>query len=72
METRMEKIPEGTPSWLIWHIYPLGDLREHETKKGASCWCRPSIQPGCDGSYIVVHNSLDGREAFEEGRRKVS
>lgn len=49
-----------------WHIVPNGDLREHDT--GVVCWCRPV--PTEDG--IVVHTSMDGREAFEEGRRKPS
>jgi len=22
------------------HVYPVGDLREHETE-GGDCWCRP-------------------------------
>jgi len=51
------------------HVVPLGDLREHETER--TCWCRPRLE--IEGAYwILVHNSLDGREAFEEGRRKPS
>lgn len=45
------------------HVEPVDDLREHvETKE---CWCGPRIieQAGCPD--VVVHNSLDGRERFE-------
>ena len=49
-----------------WHVVPLDDLREHETN--GSCWCRPTLDD--EGSEpIGIHNSLDGREAFEAGER---
>jgi len=43
------------------HVYPLGDLKEHELD-GAKCWCEPRLE--CHGR-LVVHNSADGREARE-------
>jgi hypothetical protein len=49
-----------------WNVIPLADLRNHETTR--PCWCRPS--PTEDG--IVVHNAMDGREAYERGERKPS
>jgi hypothetical protein len=49
--------------WL--HVIPMGDLREHEAT--AACWCVPVEDDG-----VVVHNALDGREAYERGERKVS
>jgi hypothetical protein len=49
-----------------WHVYPVDDLREHELN--GSCWCRPTLDD--EGSEpIWIHNSLDGREAFETGER---
>lgn len=48
------------------HIVPLSDLREHG---GADCWCQPELLDGWD---IIKHNSMDGREAFERGERRVS
>ena len=45
-----------------WHIVPLNDLRDHETN--GSCWCKPTLDDG-----VWLHNSMDGREAFETGER---
>lgn len=47
----------------VWHVYPLDDLREHNTD-GSQCWCNPTH----DGDTIV-HNSMDGRELLENGRK---
>lgn len=49
------------------HVVPVGDLVEHETT--ADCVCGPATEAVFreDGSngWLVVHHSLDGREAFE-------
>jgi len=50
---------------MIWHVYPVDDLREHETD-GETCWCNPT----CDEDGICVHNSLDQREKYETGELK--
>jgi hypothetical protein len=42
-------------------VFPLDDLHEHDPDN-SSCWCRPIYDDG-----ILVHNSMDGREAIEEG-----
>lgn len=47
-------------------VYPLNDLRDHEPDS-PSCWCKPFLDDG-----ILVHNSMDGREQFERGERRVS
>jgi len=59
-------------AWQIDHgageltqIWPLGDLRQHIVD-GSGCWCHPTI----DDDGLVVHNALDGREAYERGERK--
>lgn len=44
------------------HVYPVGDLREHEIS--ASCWCRPELNM----DDVFVHNAMDGRESYEQGR----
>lgn len=49
-----------------YHVYPLDDLRDHETEDHTSCWCHPTV----DEDGIVVHHSMDGREAYDDGRRK--
>jgi hypothetical protein len=52
------------PPLELVHVVPLDDLREHECS--SACWCQPieyDEEPG-----IWVHNALDGRENYEEGR----
>lgn len=50
------------------HTYPTGDLIEHDTD-GGDCICGPTTEPVPreDGSFgwLVVHHSLDNREARE-------
>lgn len=52
------------------HVHPLGDLIEHDTRTAeADCLCGPETQPvkRDDGSmgWLIVHHSLDNREARE-------
>lgn len=47
------------------HVIPLNDTKPHSIAR--DCLCCPEE----DGDEIV-HNSYDGREAFEEGLRKLS
>ncbi len=54
----------------IWHVVPVDDLREHEAS--VDCWCQPEL---LDDDYIdsvYLHTSMDGREAFNSGARKLS
>lgn len=44
------------------HIYPVGDLREHNTES-LGCKCKPFIDWD---NYLVVHNAYDKREAVEQ------
>ena len=50
------------------HTYPLNDLIAHELD-GDDCPCGPTTEPvpAGDGSigWVIVHHSLDGREANE-------
>ena len=46
-----------------WHVYPADDWIEHETS-GDGCVCIPDVKLH-DGSWILVHHSLDGRELTE-------
>lgn len=52
----------------IYHVMPMGDLREHESS--AACWCKPVQHEQITNVY--VHTSMDGREAFETGERRPS
>ena len=49
----------------LTHIYPVNDLREHTTS-GAECWCDPEID---EEDNLVIHNSADERESYEQGRK---
>jgi hypothetical protein len=44
------------------HVTPINDLRDHILS--ADCWCKPEWDEG-----IFVHNSMDRREEYEEGRK---
>lgn len=46
------------------HIYPCEDIKPHVTD-GGECWCNPTIDEEDD---IVIHNAMDQREQYEEGR----
>ena len=54
------------------HVYPVGDLIEHDTVRGVTCVCGPETRPvkRDDGSvgWLIVHHSLDGREQTERAR----
>lgn len=50
------------------HVIPIGDLIEHEDTED-TCPCGPAVElvrneGGPDG-WVIVHHSLDGREAHE-------
>lgn len=47
------------------HTIPVGDFREHVAER--TCWCRPR-QDEREPS-LWIHNALDGRESYEEGRK---
>jgi hypothetical protein len=47
-------------------LTPVDDLREHV--ENPECWCRPVRDPEADlRDGLWVHNSMDNREAYEEG-----
>ena len=46
-----------------WHVYPKGDRCPH-VLVGNTCVCKPRVEP-VDGRSLIVHNSFDGREAWE-------
>lgn len=47
-----------------YHVVPLDD--EHEHMLSRQCECVPRAKAVDDMSIIIVHNSFDGREAYEE------
>lgn len=48
-----------------YHVMPVNDLREHESS--LDCWCQPKRDD--EHPIIIVHRSMDGREAYEQGRK---
>lgn len=61
----------GWPTDNIWHIEPVNDLKPHDCSVNSQCWCDPAVE--IDGDCVlVIHVSADGREDFENGRRKRS
>lgn len=46
------------------HLTPMNDLRRHII--GPKCWCEPEEGDGCR----YLHAPADGRNDYEEGRRK--
>ena len=53
-----------TPNCRMIHVLPINDLKEHE--ESATCWCRPYCY---DYEGVCVHNSMDRREEYEQGRK---
>lgn len=54
---------DGSDAHMMTHVVPVNDLKEHVTD-GAECWCNPVID-----DLVVIHNSMDERESYEEGRK---
>lgn len=52
----------------VWHVYPVGDLKPHVTRVPI-CHCNPKLQVQDNGGLVVTHNSYDGREMEEYGRK---
>ena len=55
------------------HIHPVDDHVDHDTSSSTpTCLCQPTVRPVTTGDgtvgLLIVHHSLDGREASE--RRK--
>lgn len=51
---------------MTWHVLQINDIKEHE--EASTCQCDPKVMHE-DGDMIIVHNSYDGRELFEEINR---
>jgi hypothetical protein len=47
-----------------YHIVPLDDDHMHTLSR--ECECRPQAKAVDELSTLVIHNSFDGREAYEE------
>lgn len=47
-----------------WHVTPTNDLQPHE--ESTTCKCEPKVEIMESGDMLVIHNSYDGRELFEE------
>jgi len=58
-----DELFDGSNAHLMTHVVPVDDLCEHITDR--ECWCNPSV----DDDLVVIHNSMDERESYEEGRK---
>lgn len=47
------------------HVIPRDDLREHVSE--VDCWCNPKQDE--EEQNLWIHNSMDRREEYEEGRK---
>lgn len=50
------------------NILPTNDIKEHT--EDSTCKCRPSVEILENGELMIIHNSFDGREAYEK-RKKI-
>lgn len=46
------------------HVLPVNDIGLH-ADSGVYCNCNPKFK-WVEGTLLVIHNSFDGRELFEE------
>lgn len=46
------------------HVLPVNDLKEHT--ESDDCECQPRVEYVGEGGKVVVHNSYDGREYWEQ------
>lgn len=66
--------PPSPTSWTIdtmshhsdIHVMPNEDYRPHTPER--DCWCHPHIDDLAGYGECVVHNSLDRREDYQDGR----
>lgn len=48
---------------IIRNVFPTNDTHPHV--ESTDCWCKPKWDEET-GEHILIHNSFDGREIFEE------
>jgi len=56
------------------HVYPIDDLRPHNTNS-RDCACRPKVEIDQSDGFdvvMVVHNAFDFRENFESSNSELS
>ena len=46
------------------HVLPVDDIGLH-ADSGVHCNCNPTVE-WVEGTALVIHNSFDGRELFDE------
>ena len=55
--------------WIMIHVLPLNDLREHE--ETTTCPCGPVVEWE-HAEPLVIHRSWDGREYIEDAERIIN
>jgi hypothetical protein len=46
------------------HVVPKEDMRPH--RNSIDCWCHPKVDD--EDPFVIIHNSMDERERYEQGR----
>lgn len=62
----------------VFHVYPLNDLESHYLEcvypaignPYCPCKCNPEFKEEGE-SLLIIHNSFDGREVFEQAKEMV-
>lgn len=57
-------VTAGTRWPTVQHVVPQGDRVEHDIETFGACACGPRAQ-AVGAGWLIVHNSLDGRELSE-------
>ena len=53
------------------HVVPVDDWRPHEYS--SQCWCKPTEELDTEhNEFLWIHRSMDQRELYEQGLRKVN
>ncbi len=52
----------------VIHVMPINDLREQADSP--ECWCKPIHDE--EEPNLYIHNSMDERELYEQGKRRLS
>lgn len=69
-----------------YHVYPLNDLRPHyidsadpkddgfsnDVPPFCPCLCDPRKEKSENGTWLIIHNSFDGREGVEWANEIIS
>lgn len=56
--------PDEIEASEVNHVYPVGDIYEHDLSP--YCRCRPRVELGDGGALLFIHRAWDRREDDEQ------